>query len=155
MTETPKQQYYFAYGSNMNAERVRSRGMPFTRRVRARLKGYKLRFNKRAKNIPGCGHANVVASPEGFVEGILYSLPDARAIEMMDPFEGYPVRYNRERLAVEAAEHVAVAWVYIANPEYVQEGLKPSEDYLAHLLAGDDLLTPEYVAALQAIEVHR
>jgi len=36
------------------------------------------------------------------------------------------------------------ATVYVANDEYVAEGLMPTRDYLSHLLKGSDLLSEEY-----------
>ena len=54
--------WYFAYGSNMNLERVAAR-IGETRRVLAgSLEGYALRFNK-ASRVPGIAHANVVPAP--------------------------------------------------------------------------------------------
>ena len=51
--------FYFAYGSNMNPERVADRGL-FTRgETGATLRGFRMLFNKRSTGIPGVGHANI------------------------------------------------------------------------------------------------
>lgn len=145
--------FYFAYGSNMDEARVRERGMPFTTRAAGSLKDYELRFNKIAKQIPGAGHANVVQAPGSWVEGVLYELSDGKDIERMDPFEGYPVRYDRRLVTVQTDEGGRTAWVYEANSEFLAEGLRPTADYLAHLLAGQDCLSPAYWGRLAEIEV--
>ena len=44
--------------------------------------------------------------------------------------------------------------MYIANPAFREEGLLPSEDYLAHLLAGRELLSEAYWSALAALPFH-
>jgi len=42
--------------------------------------------------------------------------------------------------------------VYIAQPNMIEEGLKPTKEYLAHYLEGKDLLSPEYYGMLKNIE---
>ena len=42
MIEGPSANYYFAYGSNMDVERVQQRGMAFVGRISGRLAGYRL-----------------------------------------------------------------------------------------------------------------
>lgn len=140
--------YYFAYGSNMNLTRVQHRQMGFTETFAGQLKNYRLVFNKRSLKYPGAGAANVVRSQGQVAEGIIYRLSDPRQIEVMDPFEGYPKHYDREHLLVETAKGKCRAWVYLANPEYVDEDLKPAKWYLNHLLAGRAFLSEGYVQSL-------
>ena len=134
--------FYFAYGSNLNPERMRARGLAFTRHEAARLPSYALCFNKRAHNKTGIAYANITYAPESIVEGVLYQL--AGDIEVMDPFEGTPVRYSRELFPVAAAESVIWAWVYVANPAYIASELHVEENYLNHLLSAGDLLSAAY-----------
>ena len=66
--------FYFAYGSNMNPERVADRGL-FTRgETGATLRGFRMLFNKRSTGIPGVGHANIEYDKKSVVEGVLYEL---------------------------------------------------------------------------------
>ena len=44
------------------------------------------------------------------------------------------------------------AITYIAKPSKVKDGLKPSKDYLNHLLKGCDLLSEEYCERLRRWE---
>ena len=69
----------------------------------------------------------------------------------MDPFEGYPERYNRVIVPISTNSGELDVWVYIANSAYIQEGLNPAAWYLEHLLAGRDFLSPDYVEDLSRV----
>ena len=140
--------HYFAYGSNMNSDRVRQRKMSFESAKSGRLLDYSLRFNKRSVKYPRAAAANVVASAKGVTEGVVYRLVDPVQIEMMDPYEGYPVLYRRTALPIVTKAGVVDAWVYIANEDYVAEGLAPAQWYLNHLLAGRGYLSNSYFESL-------
>lgn len=147
--------WYFAYGSNMNPARMQSRGLTVTETLPGRLPGYGLCFNKRAMDrAPGRAYANIRHQPGGVVEGVLYRLLGDNEIAKLDPFEGTPFYYSRERLPIVTAQGVQAAWVYIANPAFRQEGLLPGADYLAHLLAGREWLSEAYWMALAAWPTH-
>ena len=139
--------YYFAYGSNMNPERMEDRNVNFTMMGQAVLKGYRLQFNKLASRNPGEGFANIEHRENEVVEGILYDIPEAE-IEKLDVFEGYPHHYNRSKLKVKFKDSELEAVVYIAQGDKIKEGLKPARSYLHHLLAAEKYLTPEYMKKL-------
>ena len=144
--------HYFAYGSNMDSGRVQQRKMSFESASSGRLLDYSLRFNKRSVKYPGAAAANVVASAKGVTEGVVYRLADPVQIEMMDPYEGYPLRYRRTALPIITKAGVVDAWVYIANEDYVAEGLAPAQWYLNHLLAGRGYLSASYFESLLRIK---
>lgn len=139
---------YFAYGSNMNPERVRKRGLAVVRAEAARLPGFRLVFDKASPAHPGIGHANVVRDRDGIVEGVLYWLADEHQILKMDPFERAPINYSRERVAVFTDAGPVWSWTYFANPAVRRAGLRPSRGYLAHLLAGRRFLSAAYYERL-------
>ena len=140
---------YFAYGSNMNPERMTERGVSFTSRERAVLKGWRLKFNKVSSINAREGYANIERDDNSVVEGILYTIDD-KDIEKLDTYEGYPKHYNRVVLKVKKDNGEEVeALVYIANPDKVKDGLKPSKEYLNHLLRGCDLLSENYCNMLR------
>jgi len=143
--------YYFAYGSNMNPERVRVRGMAIRSYMAGTLNDYRLAFNKRSTIVPGAASANVMASPGSVVEGVIYQLEDHTTIETMDPFEGYPVRYGRHIVPIITREGVLESWVYTARADHIQEGLRPARWYLDHLLAGKDMLSEAYFKSLESV----
>ncbi len=136
--------HYFAYGSNMNPQRMRDRGVGFEALCPARLPGMALRFNKRAHQNPLMAYANIGHAPGEVVEGLLYRLSCPQQILRLDPFEGTPVRYSREVFLLESEMGRVPAWVYVANAAWVEEGLRPARWYLQHLLAGEAWLSPAY-----------
>ncbi|WP_035588223.1 gamma-glutamylcyclotransferase family protein [Hippea jasoniae] len=142
---------YFAYGSNMNPERMRDRGVLFKDRQYAVLKGWKLAFNKMASD-EGVGYANIVKDESGVVEGIVYEI-DQSGIDRLDQAEGCPTHYYRDIVVVKLDSGAEVeAVVYIANENKIDNNLKPTKAYLKHLLKGCDLLTKEYCEKLKKIE---
>ena len=143
---------YFAYGSNMDPNRMRERGINFLKREHAILQGWRLEFNKVASRNPNEGYANIVEDEKSVVEGILYTIQDSD-IEKLDKYEGYPNHYERltVRVKLDDREEVEVI-TYVAKSDKVKEGLKPSKEYLNHLLKGCDLLSKEYCERLRRWE---
>jgi gamma-glutamylcyclotransferase (GGCT)/AIG2-like uncharacterized protein YtfP len=141
---------YFAYGSNMNPDRVRERGLAVVSAEAAVLRGFRLTFDKHAAAHAGSGHASVARSPDDLVEGVLYLLRGPEEIAKMDRFEHAPVNYSREVAYVETASGVLATWTYFANPAVLRPGLRPPRSYLAHLLAGRPFLSAGYHARLAA-----
>jgi cation transport regulator ChaC len=147
--------WYFAYGSNMNAarlfeERLNPEGVARGERVAGRLDGWRLAFNKRARAPAGAGAGNIVLAAGESVHGTLNLLPP-KGFEILDIHEGVAGGHYERRLVpvlradtgdtVEAITYVALL---------VGEGLRPTRAYLGHLLAGRDLLPADYCARLGA-----
>jgi gamma-glutamylcyclotransferase (GGCT)/AIG2-like uncharacterized protein YtfP len=143
--------FYFAYGSNMNLARVVARIGRTRRALSGVLHDHALRFDK-ASRVAGIAHANVVPVSGDRVEGALFELETPDQIQLMDPYEGYPREYDRHRLPIVTHEGPIEAWVYIASPGTTAGSLKPAREYLAHLLAGEPFLTPDYLARLARVE---
>ena len=144
--------YYFAYGSNMNPNRMKERGVNFLRREHATLSGWKLTFNKVASRNHNEGYANIERDDEGVVEGILYTIQDAD-IETLNKYEGYPIHYERLVVDIVTEEGERKETItYIANHDKVREGIKPRKDYMNQLLKGCDLLPIEYCKMLREQE---
>lgn len=140
---------YFAYGSAMDSERVRKRGIRFSQRRHATLKGYRLEFNKVASRDPREGYANIVQYENGIVEGVLYDIEDSD-LSRLDRHEGYPDHYKRVEVRVQLDDRQEVeAVTYVAQPDRVRYELMPSRDYLNHLLAAGDILSESYRRKLQ------
>jgi gamma-glutamylcyclotransferase (GGCT)/AIG2-like uncharacterized protein YtfP len=143
-------QTYFAYGSNMNARRVRERGLEILRIEAASLPGHRLLFDKHSPAHEGCGHANIAFDRSSTVEGVLYWLASADEIRKMDRFESAPVNYGRDIVQVHTGSGVLACWTYFANPAVRRSGLKPPRSYLNHLLEGKPYLTAAYFDALRS-----
>lgn len=146
---------HFAYGSNMDPTRIAERLKRLPQATRAYLNGYRLRFNKRAKGKPGIGWANIVRGEDSdTVYGLLYDLTEEE-LKKLDGFEGViEGHYRRKTVAVQLAGGTMVpAIACVACPEWVEDNLLPTPEYLNRLLAAGDYLPADYVAALQKQQV--
>ena len=143
------QDFYFAYGSNMDSARMNQRGLHVQSAQAGQLEGFALRFNKSSKHHTGIGHANIVFAAKQQVEGVLYELETNEEILKMDPFENAPINYSRDLVRVKVSGGMTQwAWTYFANPAVLQDGLLPSREYLDHLLAGESYLSKAYYEQL-------
>lgn len=143
--------YYFAYGSNMNPERMKERGAHFTQMEKYTLKGYGLRFNKCSSREPGRGCANIVPDERGVVEGVLYKIT-VEGLYNLDRYEGYPVEYGRVRFVIDLNGSQETLITYIVKPGKTKEGLYPSRSYIEHLLTAKDYLSEDYYKNLETLE---
>ena len=145
--------WYFAYGSNMSAlrlfeERLKPEGVPAGERIAGRLDGWRLAFNKRGRTPVGAGAGNIVPAPSEVVHGTLNLLP-VEGFEVLDRYEGVAGGHYERRIVpvvrgdtgfmVEAITYVALL---------TAEDLRPTRAYLAHLLAGRDLMPADYFRQL-------
>ena len=142
---------YFAYGSNMDGRRMKRRmqkiDLPFSEREHAGLRGYGLKFNKVTTNNPREGKANIEPNSNGAVEGVLYDVLD------LSKFDEFEPGYYRDYLTVELDDGTKVsAATYVADPDKVREGLKPTKEYMSHLLAARSILSESYVKKLESFE---
>jgi gamma-glutamylcyclotransferase (GGCT)/AIG2-like uncharacterized protein YtfP len=144
---------YFAYGSNMDNEKMTERKINFSSRQLAKLSGYKLVFNKKTA-LGYSSYANIVLAENNFVEGILYEFPDSDILKL-DECEGYPNHYFRTQVTVTDKDGNSIkATTYIAQEDKIEEGLLPTREYLNHLLAGKDLLSTSYFEALKQVRTY-
>lgn len=122
---------YFAYGSNMDADRLQKRVGKTGEGVRCTLEGYELRFNKRNFRDYD-GRANIVEVPGAVMEGVLFEMSTEQFAALDGNESGYvhlPVSVVRGGTRVEAQ-------AYIATPAYLFGDHAPSEGYLAHIVQG-------------------
>lgn len=141
---------YFAYGSNCNPSVMEKKGVPCTSAEHAVLSGYRLLFNKKAlreRLPPGIGFANINEDPDGQVEGILYDIMDEH-LGRLDESERYPEHYMRIEVTVQSKGGSVRCATYQAQPDKIASGLKPSRNYLNHILAAKDFLSWQYFEAL-------
>ena len=119
--------FYFAYGSNMNPERIRVR-IPEARPVgRATLKGWRV-----VERL----YADIERARGGRVEGVLY-LVTPTELRRLDAYEGYPNIYDSFRVTVDAelmglpTRFRVPAFTYAMTAETRKErsGKKYPEDY--------------------------
>lgn len=141
--------YYFAYGSNMNFERLKNRDCSASRLGRAFLNGYELIFNKIAHNKPGISYANIQENENLIVEGVLYTLD---SLDLLDKFEGYPKQYFRKEIEIDFENKKINAWTYIAVKDRICNNCLPEREYMKHILQGEPFLSKSYFKMLTNIK---
>lgn len=69
----------------------------------------------------------------------------------LDKNEGYPTHYDRITVPVRLDDGNEVeALTYIAQPDKVRNRLRPTREYLEHLLAAKDILSETYYQKLKS-----
>lgn len=143
--------FYFAYGSNMLAERLRDRVPSAEPVTTARLPGYGLRFHKRSQD--GSAKCNVIeVDDESTVHGVFFSFA-TDDLSALDEAENRGYGYERCRVHPQTDAESFEAFAYVAQPAYVDDALHPYGWYQALAAAGaaqHDLPAP-YRTQLQAI----
>lgn len=147
---------YFAYGSNCNPAVMKRKGVEYSSRRRAVLRGFRLLFNKKAyrESLPDTiGFANINEDPEGVVEGVLYDICDEH-LDLLDKSERFPDHYGRIHVVVETDAGPTECFAYQARPDKLATGLVPSRNYLDHILAANDFLSQQYYEALDQSQTY-
>lgn len=119
---------YFAYGSNLCKEQMKTR-CPLAEPIRAaKLEGYRLAFVGYSKQWGG-GVASVKPSEKSFVQGALYRLTESDE-KSLDRYEGVPSGfYVKEFLEIDGEK----ALVYICTHDLEKP---PSKLYLETIRRG-------------------
>lgn len=145
--------WYFAYGSNMDAKRMKKRIGRLSDRILGVVRNWRLEFNKASKNIPGASFANIVPCSGEVVEDILYTVTEEE-LRKLNFCEVVPVHYQHHRITVGRQDtgEVVAAVTYLANPDKVRDGLKPTRGYIGYLLSEADCLSEEYMQRLRAVK---
>lgn len=147
---------YFAYGSNCSPAIMEKKGVKYHSSQHAVLSGFRLLFNKKAmreKLPPDIGFANINEDAGSQVEGILYDIVDEH-LERLDESERYPNHYTRIEVTVETTEASVECMAYQACPDKIASGLKPSRNYLNHILSAKDFLSWQYYEALEKFQTY-
>lgn len=145
-----RDQWYFAYGSNLFIDQKEKRTGRIRQADRCRLPGFRFEFNKRGDG--GQVYANIVPDDSSEVWGVAY-LCNPKAIEKMDRFEGVASgNYERIPVTVESRLGEKVeAITYVAGEDFVCKSGKPSPEYLHKIVFGarHHSLPEEYVAQIE------
>ncbi len=142
---------YFAYGSNMNGEQMRSRCPGYQVRGVACLSHYMLAFTRwsRAWN---SGTADILPQRGQQVFGVLYDL-SVGDLARMDKLADYPHSYVRQDILLTCQGETVPAMTYVA----IRTGVfLPSRAYLAKMLQGSEQqgLDAAYIAFLKSFKTH-
>ncbi|PFX21196.1 hypothetical protein AWC38_SpisGene14322 [Stylophora pistillata] len=156
------QLYYFAYGPEMNPNRmaIYLRREPKTR-LWGILFGFQILFNKRGTSDEAGGFPNMEFSPRNSVEGCVYAITDTE-LRMLDNCMGYPKHYTRVVVPVwmlnctspsehGVAQYCVPAVSYIAQDKWIVNDSSQKLECrysVSQCLKASDILTPNYVQFL-------
>ena len=151
---------YFAYGSNMNLEKMKKIVPSSIFYGKAKLENYRLDFTRESINW-GCGVADIIEDNKD-VWGVIYQF-DKKDLKKLDECEGYYPNREKEKNAYIRIEKM----VYLDGKEdqpmtvYTYEVVdkefgkhKPSKDYKNLIVTGAKHwnLPKEYIKFLENIE---
>ncbi len=143
----------FAYGSNMNLNRLIQRVPSAVKITNAFLPGYRLVCNKVSKD--GSAKANIIETDNlaELVWGVLFSI-NINEKSFLDKAEGLGMGYNEDKLTFfDDADNSYRAQVYIADSKAIDNNLFPYDWYKEFIVSGAILnkLSAEYISQLQSI----
>lgn len=116
---------YFAYGSNMDLEQMKTRcPRNYNLLGVGKLEGWEFFINSR-------GVANIIMDENSKVYGLLFEITK-RCLNCLDMHEGYPKIYGRSELSIRFKGKEINAWVYIDNN--FREIGKPRTNYLERII---------------------
>lgn len=143
----------FAYGSNMNLDRLKKRVPSANKLLNVFIKDYTLKFNKNSKD--GSSKANIIktGNPDDIVWGVIFEIDDSEKANL-DKAEGLGKGYNESTLSfLDLQNNSHEAQVYIADESSINEELHPYDWYKEYIVSGakENDLPKEYIEKLEAI----
>lgn len=143
----------FAYGSNMNLNRLTQRVPSAVKTSNAFLPGYKLVCNKVSKD--GSAKANIIKTDNlaELVWGVLLTI-DSDEKALLDKAEGLGKGYNEDTLIFfDETNNPYPAQVYIADSNVINNNLLPYDWYKEFIVTGaiQNELPADYILQLQSI----
>jgi len=142
--------YYFAYGSNLNPERMNIRQAYFKERKLGKLLDFEFVLNKRRLN--GTAAANIQSKTGETVYGALYTCT-MKTIERLDYFECvHKNEYYRAYVNVILQDNSSIkALTYMGCEDACDNNISTvNKDYLEHILCGRDILPLYYISFLES-----
>lgn len=147
--------WYFGYGSNMDLNSLRAKGVAPRSSQPALVSHWRLRFNVRHFFSHEGGVGNIEPAPGANVWGVLH-LCDDQHLAALDDAEAYGYGYDRALLRVRTAVGEQDALTYVGMPAFLDDRCLPTRRYLNILLQGARAagLDAAYVAALARQPLH-
>jgi len=148
---------YFAYGSNMFLPKMRKAVLSAVPCGVARLAGYTLKFHKRSKDKSTKCDAFKTGNEKDIVHGVVYEI-DEKEKQDLDSKEGLGNGYNEMEAVLESDQGTVIAFMYVADSDYIDDTLKPYSWYKQFVLEGARLnrfpesYVEEYVEKVEASE---
>jgi len=143
---------YFAYGSNLLSARLQARTPSARPWMRATLAGFSLRFHKIGTDGSGKCDAYRTGLPEDAVQGMVFDLEPGE-LAVLDAIEGAGSGYERIQRTVQGTVGAAAVWLYVAQGNYIDEGMRPFHWYKRVVIGGarEHGFEETYIAMLSAV----
>lgn len=154
---------YFAYGSSMDTEQLKSRGATIYNSKKATLPGWHLKFTRKSRN-RGAGVADIVpGAEEDVVKGIVFTINKENLADLDGP-EGRRIEndrevgaYRRQYILVQTYEGLETVVTYVVNKTHEfkeTHSFKPSQKYMQQMIqaAKTHKLGTAYIEKLKAIQ---
>ncbi|MBT3970848.1 MAG: gamma-glutamylcyclotransferase [Euryarchaeota archaeon] len=144
---------HFAYGSNMDLNRLDKRIGNVSSTQRACLSGFRFEFNKLSYRL-NTVYANIMLDLDSTVWGVLMNITQQQ-LDKLDISEGVENgHYRQEKVIVvtdDDVEHEAIT--YFAEERWVKDGMKPTETYRNYVITGSNEfdLPQEYIERIKKI----
>jgi gamma-glutamylcyclotransferase len=143
----------FAYGSNMNLNRLTKRVPSAVKVSNAFLPRHKLICNKISSD--GSAKANIIKTdvPAEIVWGVLFSI-DSNEKSLLDKAEGLGKGYNEDTMTFFDETNTSyAAQIYFADSKAIDNNLFPYDWYKEFIVSGaiQNKLPAEYILQLQSI----
>jgi hypothetical protein len=129
---------FFAYGKLMDEEVFKAHGLEYVYKSEVTLSAWRLVFNKIPTgddNQEGLGLENIEPTHNhaGMMFGVVYEMKDS-FVPRLDEIHGYPDQYVRKILRLNRHDFTMMnGFSYIARPENVGKGLKPTKTMMKKL----------------------
>lgn len=150
--------FYFGYGSNMDLTSMRAKGVHPETSVRARLHGWRLRFNVHHffRHEGGVGNIEESPDPGEEVQGVIHRCRD-EDLAALDAVEAYGFGYDRIEVPIESAGTTTTAIAYVGIPSFLDDTCLPTQRYMNILVKGarNAGLDAAYIDRLLAHPVHQ
>lgn len=147
----------FAYGSNMNINRLKERVPSAAKVCNASLDGYSFAFNKKSTDGSVKGNIEQTNNANDKVWGVVFEI-DEKEKNKLDDAEGLGNGYNETMIDVLGTEGQLIkAQVYIADSVAIDNNLHPYDWYKEYVVSGakENKLPEGYINTLanfQAVE---
>ncbi len=126
----------FAYGSNMNLNRLKKRVPSATKVCNASLEGYRFSFNKRSNDGSGKGNIQQTNIDGDIVVGVVFEI-DEKEKPALDAVEGLGNGYNQTVIdLLDESGEPFQAQVYVADATAVDDNLLPYDWYKEFVVTG-------------------
>lgn len=140
--------YYFAYGSNMDKNQLKKRGVNFFDSFSGKLFNYKLVFQEFLLDENKNSYANIIFKKNSFVEGIVFEVDSS--IKNLDSYECVPQDYFKKYKNVLTEKGIFSCLVYIGNKKNIGLEKNPKKNYLKKILRGKNYLSKGYYKKLNS-----